>query len=212
MTIKVAIADDHPLILHGMRMLLSTHPDMCITGTYRNSRDLLEGIAQTQPDILLLDIHMPGKNGIELAGIITQDYPGTGIIALTNLDNSFYIKSMLNQGVLGYILKNSEEIVLMEAIHTVYNGTPYLEPSLRDRAWHDMVKAKTRPPEQHSLTRREKEILRLIASEHTSQEIADKLCVSHRTVDAHRTNLLLKLGVKNMVGLVKAAIQMGLVE
>jgi len=210
--ITVAIADDHPLILQGLHTLLSGQQGIHVTATYRNSRDLLEGIVQEKPNILLLDIQMPGKNGIELAGIVTQTCPETGIIALTNLNGSFYIKSMLNKGVKGYVLKDSDETVLLEAIAAVYKGLSYLDPSLRDRAWQDMVKTKKGPPAQHTLTRREKEILRLIASEYTSEEIADKLFLSYRTIETHRTNLMLKLGTKNMVGLVKAAIQMGLME
>jgi DNA-binding NarL/FixJ family response regulator len=212
MKIRVAIADDHPLILRGLQNLLRDHPDLEITGVYENGTDLLEGLATSQPNVLLLDIQMPDKNGLELAGIITQQYPDIGIVALTNLDTQFYIKSMLNQGALGYILKNSGEATLIEAIKTVYNRQPYLEPALRDRAWRDMVKAQNITDARHSLTRREKEVLQLIAKEYTSQEIADKLFLSLRTVETHRMNLLLKLGTKNMVGLVKAAIQMGLVD
>ena len=212
MKIRVAIADDHPLILRGLQNLLRDHPDIEITGVYENGTALLEGLAQTPPDVLLLDIQMPDKNGLELAGIISQQYPDTGIVALTNLDSQFYIKSMLHQGALGYILKNSGEATLIEAIKTVYNRQPYLEPALRERAWRDMVRAQHTTDVQHSLTRREKEVLQLIAREYTSQEIADKLFLSLRTVETHRMNLLLKLGTKNMVGLVKAAIQMGLVD
>ncbi len=213
MKIRIAIADDHPLILRGLQNLLNNHADIEVSGIYENGSDLLASLAENTPDILLLDIQMPDKNGLELAGIISHQYPDIGIIALTNLDNQFYIKSMLNQGALGYILKNSNEETLIEAIKTVYNREPYLEPALRERAWRTMVKAQHAPPEGgHSLTRREKEILQLIAKEYTSQEIADKLFLSLRTIETHRMNLMLKLGTKNMIGLVKAAIQMGLVE
>jgi DNA-binding NarL/FixJ family response regulator len=212
MHISIAIADDHPLILQGLQTLLNGQPGLRVTATYRTSQELLEDMTRKQPNILLLDIQMPGKSGMELAAIVTQTYPDTGIIALTNLNGSFYIKSMLNKGVKGYVLKDSDEAILLDAIAAVHKGESYMDPSLRDRAWQDMVRSKKGAQAQQSLTRREKEILRLIASEYTSQEIADKLFLSYRTVETHRTNLILKLGTKNMVGLVKAAIQMGLVE
>jgi DNA-binding NarL/FixJ family response regulator len=214
MKIRVSIADDHPLILRGLQNLLSNHTDIEVSGIYENGSDLLAGLAENAPDVLLLDIQMPDKNGLELTSIISHQFPAVGIIALTNLDSQFYIKSMLNQGALGYILKNSNEDILLEAIKTVYNREPYLEPTLRERTWRTMIKGQhvTSPDGGHSLTRREKEILLLIAKEFTSQEIADKLFLSLRTVETHRMNLMLKLGAKNMIGLVKAAIQMGLVE
>jgi DNA-binding NarL/FixJ family response regulator len=214
MKIRVSIADDHPLILRGLKNLLSNHKDIEVLGVYENGSELLPGLAENTPDILLLDIQMPDKNGLELTGTIAHQFPDIGIIALTNLDSQYYIKSMLNQGALGYILKNSNEEILIEAIKTVYNREPYLEPTLRERTWRTMVKGQHGPSPDtgHSLTRREKEILQLIAKEYTSQEIADKLFLSLRTVETHRMNLMLKLGAKNMIGLVKAAIQMGLVE
>jgi DNA-binding NarL/FixJ family response regulator len=214
MKIKVSIADDHPLILRGLQNLLNNNEDIEVNGLYENGNELLVGLTENPADILLLDIQMPDKNGLELASLVTQQFPETGIIALTNLDSQFYIKSMLSQGAMGYILKNSNEETLIEAIKTVYNREPYLEPSLRERAWRNMVKGQfsSAPEGGNTLTRREKEILQLITQEYTSQKIADKLFLSLRTVETHRMNLMLKLGAKNMIGLVKAAIQMGLVD
>src|SRR5580693_1799448 len=117
--IKIAIADDHPLVINGLHRILSNCADMEITGSYSNGGELLKGIAKVQPDVLLLDIQMPGQTGDELAEIISVQYPAIKMIALTNQDNVFYIKNMLRKGVHGYILKTSKEEILLDAIRTV---------------------------------------------------------------------------------------------
>ncbi len=122
MTIKIAIADDHPLVISGLRHLLSNCADMEVTGSYANGTELLDGIALRRPDVLLLDIQMPGKTGDEIAEIISMQYPGIKMLALTNLDNVYYIRNMLRVGVHGYILKTTREEILLDAIRTVFNG------------------------------------------------------------------------------------------
>lgn len=212
MKIKVSIADDHPLILSGLQNVLLHFPEVEVIATYENGDELIKGIAQQMPDVLILDIQMPGKNGTEIASIISKKYPNVKILALTILENNYYIKTMLRNGALGYLLKNSKQEILLEAIKTVYRGEQYIEPSLKERVWRDMMKTGNQIELQPKLSRREKEILQLIANEYTSQEIADKLFLSLRTIETHRLNLLLKLGMKNTAGLVKIAVQLGLVE
>jgi len=212
MRIKVAIADDHPLIISGLLHVLRHFPEIEIAGTYEHGEDLLANIGANLPDVLLLDIQMPGRNGTELAGILSRKYPSVRILALTILENNYYIKTMLRNGAAGYLLKNSKQETLIEAIRTVHAGDQFIEPSLKERVWRDMMKAGNQAETQPDLSRREKEVLRLIANEYTSQEIADKLFLSLRTVETHRLNLLLKLGMKNTAGLVKYAVQMGIVE
>jgi len=185
---------------------------MELTGSYVNGAELLTGIKKIQPDVLLLDIHMPGQTGEELAEIITAQYPKIKMLALTNEDNVYYIKNMLRKGVTGYILKTTREEILLDAIRTVYRGEQYLEPSLKEKVIQDTLQAKKQVSANPLLSRREKEILRYIASDLTSQQIADKLFISKRTIDNHRLSLLLKLGVKNVAALVKKGIQMGLIE
>ncbi len=212
MSIKLMIADDHPLIISGLQNMLRHFPDIEIVGTFETGKELLEGLRSIKPDVLLLDIQMPDKTGTELAGTISKNYPDIRIIALTVLENNHYIKAMLRNGASGYLLKNSRQDVLIEAINAVYVGEQYIEPSLKDRVWRDIMKSDSQPTLKPILSKREKEVLQLIADEYTSQEIADKLFISLRTVESHRLNLLLKLGMKNMAGLVKVAVQMGLVE
>ena len=210
--IKIAIADDHPLVINGLYHILSNCADMEVIGSYANGAELLEGIAIRQPDVLLLDIQMPGKTGDELAAIIGDQYPDVKMLALTNLDNVYYIKNMLSIGVHGYILKTTGEEILLDAIRTVYNGDQFLEPVLMEKLVSDEAQAMQQISAEPILSRREREVLHYIAADLNSQQIADKLFISKRTVDNHRLSLLLKFGVKNVASLVKNAIQIGMIK
>jgi len=211
MNIKVAIADDHSLISEGLRQMLQYSSEIEIIGTYYNGEELLKGLRLIQPDVLLLDISMPGQPGDELAHIIGQQYPRVHIIALTNLDNIYYIKSMLQQGVLGYVLKNVRREQLVTAIKTVYMGQQYLDPVVRERIAEERVAITRQTAHGSILTRREKDVLKLIAENNTSKEIAEKLHLSKRTIDHHRESILSKMEVKNVSALVKKAIELGLI-
>jgi DNA-binding NarL/FixJ family response regulator len=204
--IHVAITDDQSIIINGLQKILSDKPDIKIIGTYTNGDELLAGLEVVQPDVLLLDIQMPGKTGIELAGIITKKYPAIKIIALTNFDVPVQIKKMLQQGCQGYLLKDVKPEVIVIAIETVYNGDQYLQEEIQVK----LLKGLSDPTSGNVITRREKEILQLIVEEYTNKEIADKLFLSLRTVENHRNHLLQKFKVKNTAGLVKIAIQEGL--
>jgi DNA-binding NarL/FixJ family response regulator len=210
--IKIAIADDHPLVINGLYYILDKCADMEITGSYINGKELLDGLTGALPDVLLLDIHMPGQSGEELAEIISEKYPQIKMLALTNEDNVYYIKNMLRKGVSGYILKTTREEILLHAIRKVNSGEQYLELTLKEKVIKDTLQAKKDVSAAPILSRREKEILHHIASDLTSQQIADKLFVSKRTVDNHRLSLLMKLGVKNVAALVKKGIQLGLID
>jgi len=211
MKIRIAIADDHPLVINGLHHILGNCSDMEIVGSYTDGKELLKGIASSRPDVLLLDIQMPGQTGDELAGIIAEQYPDVKMLALTNLDNVYYVRTMLRNGVKGYILKTSREEILLDAIRTIYRNGQYLESSLKDKIIQDTFQSKKQRSANPVLSRREKEVLQLIGANLTSQQIADKLFLSKRTVDNHRLNIMMKLGVKNVAALVKAAIQLGLV-
>jgi DNA-binding NarL/FixJ family response regulator len=206
--IKLAITDDQVIILNGLQKILGDVKNIRITGVYNNGDELLDGIAKEQPDVLLLDIQMPGKSGTELAAIITKQYKNIKIIALTNIDVVAQIKKILQQGVMGYLLKDASPETIINAIETVYGGEQYIQEQLRQLLLSSLSASNSK----QIVTRREKEILQLIVDEFTNQEIADKLFLSLRTVENHRNNLLQKLEVKNTAGLVKVAIQEGLVS
>jgi DNA-binding NarL/FixJ family response regulator len=205
--ISLAITDDQAIILNGLQKILADVPNVQITGIYNNGDELLEGLIKKQPDVLLLDIQMPGKSGIELAAIITKTYKHIKIIALTNIDVVTQIKKILQQGVVGYLLKDARPPIIVQAIETVHAGDQYIQEELRQQLLNSLSDHNTK----QIVTRREKEILQLIVDEFTNQEIADKLYLSLRTVENHRNNLLQKLDVKNTAGLVKVAIMEGLV-
>ncbi|MFA6060846.1 MAG: response regulator transcription factor [Taibaiella sp.] len=212
MSIKLAIVDDHVLIVQGLKHLLQQHNDIIIADIYTSGQTLLEGLPQHQPDVLLMDIQLPDKSGNELVRILNKQYPNIKIIALTSMDTIFHIKDMMQHGCLGYVTKQAGPDVLIEAIRKVYKGEEFLEDGIKERWIQSMIKTDKENAKTTPLSRREKEILKLIASEHTNQEIADKLFLSQRTVESHRYSLLQKLNVKNTAGLVRMAVQMGLIE
>ncbi|GGH74476.1 DNA-binding NarL/FixJ family response regulator [Filimonas zeae] len=205
--IKVAITDDQAIVRYGVGRILEEEQGIVVTGVYTGGDSLLAGLTQSQPDVLLLDIQMPGKNGIELAGIISKQYPFVHIIALTNIDSPEQARDMLQQGCLGYLLKDTEPRVLVEAIKTVNRGEQFIYDELKKQLLNLLSQN-----QDNIITRREKEVLHLIVEGFTNQQIADQLFLSLRTVENHRNRLLQKLGVKNTAALVKLALQKKLVQ
>ncbi len=210
--IEVAITDDHPMVLAGLSQLLDSCDNIAVQATYTSGGELLEGLKQRRPDVLLLDVLLPDHSGEELARVVSADYPDVRILVITSVDTNFHIRRMLQQGCMGYLLKNADRDMLLDAINAVYAGRQYITASLKEQLLQDVLQTRKGAHAQVMLTRREKEILQLIAREYTSPEIADKLFLSLRTVENHRKHLLAKFDVKNMIGLVRKALDMGLVE
>jgi len=203
--IKIAIAEDHKLVINGLQKFFETSHEIRIIGTYLNGEQLLEGLQQQQPDILLLDIQMPGKSGIELAGIVHKKYPAVKMIALTNIEILYQVKKMMRQGCMGYMLKDVDADTLFSAIHKVYNGEQVIHDKLKPQINRSFFSNNS----NQLITQREIEVIQLIAEEYTTNEIADKLCLSPHTIENHRNRILLKLDVKNTAGLVKKAMENG---
>lgn len=212
MPINIAIVDDHDLILDGLTLLLQSHADLNIQSKHNNAHSLLKSLEQQQPDILLLDIQLKGMQGNELVRVIHKNYPGIKMIALTSMESLFYVNEMMQYGCLGYLTKLASRDVLPEAIRTVYEGKEYLEPALKQRWEQRRLQSTRQKAKVAPLSNREQEILELIAAELTTQEIADKLFISLRTVESHRYSLLQKLDVKNTAGLIKNAVKLGFIE
>lgn len=209
MHIRVAIVDDHPMVISGLKNMLHYYKNIDIIAAYRNGEELLDGLTKEQPDVLLLDIWMPGKTGNELVRIISKQYPDIRMLALTSLDTNHHVKDMLDNGCLGYLLKQTEPKTLLQAIEEVYVGNQYIDELLKEQLETDDTK---KPGVIPSLTRREEEILQYVASGLTNIEIAKKLFLSPRTVKTHRLNLLQKLNVKNAAELIKIAMESGLIR
>lgn len=173
----------------------------------------MQGLEKEQPHVLLLDVLLPDIDGDRLAAYVNKKYPSINMLAISSLDAPAHVKNMLKSGCKGYILKNIEQEVLIKAIETVHNGMEFLDEAFKSKWTKYLLQYKRVIPEkQASLTRRETQILKLVAQELSNQEIAERLFLSVRTVQNHRFKLQQKLAVKNAAGLVNTAIQMGLLE
>jgi DNA-binding NarL/FixJ family response regulator len=198
MKIKVFIVDDHYMVVEGIRSMLQTEPAVEWLGHASNSDSCLAFLKQHQPDVVLMDINMPGKSGIELCSEVKQKYTGVFVLALSTFNQQSYIEKMMQNGASGYVLKNASQHELMDAIKTVAKGKTFLS----DEAAAALRKEDAAVP---VITRREKEVLELLADGLTNNEIAEKLFVSATTVDSHRKSLVAKLKAKNTPELIKLA-------
>lgn len=210
--IKVLLVDDHKIIRDGIKALINDSDHISICGECNNGLEVQEFIKHTEADIILMDVSMPEKNGIEATEEIIKDFPDMKILALTMHNQESYISKILKAGASGYVLKSTGEDELIKAIETIHSGETYFSSEVSEIM---MAKFMKKPASGYQyqtivsvedLTTREREIIGLIADELTNNEIAEKLFISPRTVDTHRRNLLQKLGVKNTAGLVKFAI------
>ncbi|RYZ17494.1 MAG: response regulator transcription factor, partial [Sphingobacteriales bacterium] len=181
--IKTAILDDQYIVLSGVQQMLQDNREIRLTGVYQNRDELMSDVYVNTPDVLLLDIRMPNEEGDLIAAHLTKHFPHIKILALTNFDTLHYVKKMLRSGVLGYLLKNTDRNTLVTAIKTVYKGEQYLEPEIKLKVLNEFSSGKRNAEATPSLTRRETEILLLIVKQHSSQEIADQLYLSLRTVE-----------------------------
>lgn len=200
------IADDHQVIIDGIKSLL-TSEEIQAVGEAHSGDELMDKLTRTTPDVILLDINMPGMNGLEAASLIRQKYPVVKLLVLTMYNKPEFIRNLISAGVHGYLLKNTGKAELLNAIRMVYNGEDYFSHEVSKTLIASM-KSNTSSQEPQ-LTKREKEVLKLIAKGMSTLEIAEKLFVSKHTIDTHRKNLLGKLNIKNSVGLARYAIDNG---
>lgn len=212
--INITIVDDHPMLVAGLSTLLKPFKHIHIIATYNNGSDLINGLKNTVPDVLVLDLVLPDLNSKQLVPEILKAYPQLKILVLTSVDTPAMVNSMIRRGCRGYLLKGAGQSSIVGAIESVYENKEYIDPALKDQMMKNIIGYKTYPeglsvlPE---LSYREKEVLKLIAEENTTKEIAEKLFISYRTAENHRYNLTQKLDVKNTAGLIKVAMQLGLI-
>ncbi len=213
--IHVVIAEDHLLVRAGIRALLEQSGDIHVMAEASNGQEAVEHTRELKPDVLVMDIMMPRLNGIQAAGQIRDLKLQTRILLLSMYSDAGFVHQALQQGVRGYILKSSVSDELLRAVHAVAAGETYLSSVISEIVVENVIKPgpafRTGNP-LDGLSPREKEVLQLIAEEHTSAEIARLLFVSEKTVEKHRASLMEKLNVRNLAGLVRVAVQYRLVD
>ncbi len=208
--IKVLIVDDHAVLRHGVRALLARKPDITVVGEAESGEQALEEVKRVQPDVILMDITMPGMGGLEATKRIKALRPETRILVLTQHEDVQFVVPLLQAGAAGYILKKAGGPELVAAIRTVYQEGGFMQPSVAHALANQLSHGEDK--DELHLTKREQEVLTLIAEGLTSREIGDTLCLSEKTVVAYRTSLMEKLNVHNTAELVRYAIREGLVK
>ena len=213
-TIRVALVDDHAIERQGVRSLLDAQPDMAVVAEAADGLEALHLIAQSQPDVVITETVMPRMNGLELTGQLLRRYPDLKVVALTRNERRDCLLRLVQAGASGYLLKTVSTSELVAAVRTVVNGGRALQPPALEAVLQDYVQrvndpGARRPPDD--LTAREREVLKLIAEGHTNQEIAVLLCLSRKTVETHRGNIMDKLDLHKVTDLVKYAIREGVV-
>ena len=215
-TLRLLLADDHALVRAGMLALLSELPGVTVVAETGDGREALRLIRERKPDIALLDISMPGLNGLEVAARVAQEHPATRVIIVSMHGDDESVRRALVAGAAGYLLKNSDRSELELALNTVARGDTWLSPSLTKRVVAAYAQGARGPGEGGGpfevLTPRQREVLQLVAEGHSNKEIASRLKVALKTVETHRTELMERLGIHGVAGLVRYAIQVGLVH
>lgn len=212
MTIRILLVDDHQLVRKGLKALLDTRSDYEVIAEASNGFDALMLIRDTLPDLVLLDIMMPDRNGLEVANDIFQLPQRPRIILLTMCHLAEYINEALKLGIHGYVVKDAAPTELFSAIDTVMRNEIYLSPSISRQIMTIWQKRKEQENLHSQLTTRQIQILRLIASGYSSKTMADELHLSIKTIEAHRSQLMQRLGMKDVASLVRYAIRTGLVD
>lgn len=214
MSIQVLIVDDHKILVSGIQDHFSGVEGIQIAGTAHSGEEALKAVKEVDPDVVLMDIGLPDINGIECTKRIMKTNPTIKVIGLSTYMEISVVKKLLHEGAVGYVSKATEIEHLEEAIRNVHEGQRFLGPEVTQVLMNDFHNATLPPPKPliPKLTNREVEVLALIADEATSQEIGEKLFISINTVESHRKNLISKFGVRNSVGLVKKAMEWGLLE
>ena len=214
MTVRVMLADDHPIVLQGLRRLLESKPEFLVVAEAWNGLEVLPLAVKYYPDVLILDLMMPGLNGLEVTRKVCQQIAGIRVIVLSMHKDDGYVVEALRNGATGYIIKDTGPAELVEAIHQVMQGHRYLSKAIADKFDETQI---DHPDEQvvdpyYRLTAREREVLQLVAEGYTGQEIAQRLKISPRTADQHRASVLKKLGLQNQREIVRYAIRKGILS
>jgi two-component system response regulator NreC len=215
MSIRILIADDHAVFRSGLKVLLEKESDLEVVGETGNGFDTIRAVAETDLDVLLLDVAMPGLSGAKVAEAVLKDKPALAIVVLTMHEDEYYLQEFFRLGVRAYVLKKSTGTDVVQAIRAARKGEQYIDPALAGLVISSYVGRQPKKQKTERLdliTPREMEVLTLLAYGHTNAEIAEKLCISERTVESHRTNIMTKMEFKSRAELVRFAIDNGMLK
>lgn len=214
--IKVLLVDDHAVIRQALRMLLEAQPDLDVVADVENGREAVLLAEQLKPDVVLMDVVMPGLNGLEATRQIRKRLPGTRVVMLSGFVDEEQLTESLRAGASGYIVKRSDVAELVLAVQTVSRGNTYFSSSLGDEFDLAEVLYQAKRPDSRTtvevLTPREREVLQLIAEGFTNQGVADELCIAVKTVEAHKSHIMAKLHARNRTDLIRFALRKGIVR
>lgn len=211
MTIRVLIADDHGVVAEGLKHLIEAQQDLQVIGIVADGREAVRIARESQPDVVVMDLSMPELNGADATRAILERDPKCRVIVLSMYAEREYVRRALRAGAVGYVVKRSAAKELVEAIRAVYAGQRYLSPRIADVVIDD-YSAEERDDPLSRLSAREREVLQLLAEGKTGAEIAQRLALSPKTVETYRARLVEKLGIRDVAGLVRFAIQHGIVS
>jgi len=215
MKIRVLVADDHAIVREGLCIMLGNQPDMHVVGRAANGREALQLVDEQDPDVVIIDISMPELNGIDAIQQMLPRHPRLKVIVLSIHETKPYVFRALKAGATGYLIKETAGLEVVEAVRAVYRGMRYLSQRIADLLMDASLQKLDSWIEVSPLDRlspREREILQLVAEGKTSQEIAERLSISSKTVDSYRSRLMRKIGVEDLAGLVRFAIQHGVIS
>ena len=208
--IRILVVDDHAVVREGLRALIDSEPGMTLVGEAADGEQAVQRARSLQPDVILMDLVMPRKGGIEAIGEIVGENPDLRILVLTSFAEDDKVFPAIKAGALGYLLKDSSAEELLRAIRDVYRGEPSMHPTIAHKLMRELQRPSDLPPTEEPLTEREVEVLRLVARGLSNQEIADRLVVSERTVRTHVSNILDKLHLANRTEAALYALREGL--
>jgi two-component system response regulator NreC len=211
-TTTILLADDHHVVRQGLRSLLEAEPDFSVVGETGDGLEAAQLVERLRPHVLVLDLMMPGLNGLEVTRRVSQRSPQTRIVILSMHANEAHVLEALRAGASAYVLKESTAAELVRAVREAVAGRRYLSPPLSERAIETYVqKAESAALDSYErLTAREREVLHLVVEGHTNAEIADRLFISRRTVETHRANLMRKLDLRSQTDLISYALRRGI--
>ena len=210
--IRILLADDHRVLRSGLRALLSAQADLDVVGEASDGGEALRMAQTLKPDVLVMDVGMPGVNGIDATARVRRELPATKVLILSMHDDQGYLRQALRAGASGYVLKRAADTELLAAIRAAARGEVFLDSSLAKDLVEDVVRPRGQEPALPTLSDREREVLHLLARGHTNQQVADRLCIGVKSVETYKARLMEKLGLKGRAELVRYALEHGVLK